>query len=461
MLPQVTIIGRINVGKSTLFNRLTETEKAITSSVPGTTRDRIIEKMSWGRTEFYLIDTGGVDIDQLKNSIGLLRSKKWKHAPTPIEKEVIKQAQKALKDANVILMVVDAQSGLMAHDRDLAKILKRFQKPVLLACNKIDSPKWAPRSAEFYKLGLGQPVSVSAISGSGTGDLLDIIVETLKSTPSIKTEMDRSEKVIEKIRVSFIGKPSVGKSSLVNSILGEERLITSPIPQTTREPQDIELEYKDKIIVLVDTAGLKKRRNTAPGLDMISYKRSVACIQRSDIVLFVVDIGAAQSSQDVRISRMIADSDASAIIIANKWDLLPDKESISAKAASDFIRKSFPPLSWAPIMYTSAATGKNINKILDLILEVCEKRKISLGESDLAKLLKNLLKMKRPYGGKGVEKPYIHKIVQTKTNPPEFALRLGKNQTLDKSYLHYVEKTLRKRFDLEGVNVKIHITSNH
>jgi len=456
-LPTVTIIGRINAGKSTLFNTLTETEKAITSPVPGTTRDRIIEKMSWSRTEFLLIDTGGVDIEQLKNSIGLLRTKKWKHEPGMIEKGVIKQAQKALKSADVILMVVDAQSGLMAQDRDLAKILKRYQKPIILVCNKIDSPKWASRVAEFYKLGLGQPIGVSALSGSGTGDLLDILVETLKPLISKKSKKEGDEKVLEKIRVSFIGKPSVGKSSLVNSILEEERLITSPIPQTTREPQDIELEYKDKIIVLVDTAGLKKRRNTERGLDMISHKRSLGCIKRSDIVLFVVDMGSPQSSQDVRISRMIADSTASAIIIANKWDLIPQNENVTSKEAQAFLKDAFPPISWAPIIYTSALLGKNVKKILDLVLEVYERRKIELTKTDENSLLKKIIKMKKPYGGSGTEKPFIRLIHQTKTNPPEFTILIGDDQTLDQSYLNYVEKSIRYQFDLEGVNVKIKI----
>ncbi|KKQ57092.1 MAG: GTP-binding protein Der [Parcubacteria group bacterium GW2011_GWA2_38_13] len=456
-LPTVTIIGRINAGKSTLFNRLTETEKAITSPVPGTTRDRIYSRVQWQKIQFNLIDTGGVDIEQLKNSIELLRTKKWIKEPGLIEKEVIKQTQKALKEATLLLFVADGQAGLMKHDRDLAKILKRFQKPIVLACNKIDSPKWNDRVSDFFSLGLGEPIPVSAKNGSGTGDLLDRIVEELNKVQKNNWDLVEKGTELETIRVSFIGKPSVGKSSLLNAILGEERVITSPIPQTTREPQDIDIIYKDKKITLVDTAGLKKRRNTAPGLDSVSYKRSLDCIKKSDIVLFVLDLSTHSSGQDLRLSGTIENSTASAIIIANKWDLIQNKETISAQIATDYIKKMLPPLSWAPIIYTSAVYGKNVQKILDLILEVYERRKIASTDEALAKILKNILRMKKPYGGTGIEKPYITKIKQTRTNPPEFTLYLGKNQSLDETYLNYVKKTFRTQFDLEGVNFKTKI----
>lgn len=456
-LPTVTIIGRINAGKSTLFNRLTETEKAITSPVPGTTRDRIYSRVQWQKIQFNLIDTGGVDIEQLKNSIELLRTKKWIKEPGPIEKEVIKQTQKALKEATLLLFVADGQAGLMKHDRDLAKILKRFQKPIVLACNKIDSPKWNYRVSDFFSLGLGEPVGVSAKNGSGTGDLLDRIVEELNKVQKNNWDLIDKGSELETIRVSFIGKPSVGKSSLLNAVLGEERVITSPIPQTTREPQDIDIIYKDKKITLVDTAGLKKRRHTAPGLDSISYKRSIDCIKKSDIVLFVLNLSTHSSGQDLRLSGTIEDSTASAIIIANKWDLIQNKETISAQIATDYIKKMLPPLSWAPIIYTSAVYGKNVQKILDLILEVYERRKIAATDAQLEKILKNILRMKKPYGGTGVEKPYIARIKQTRTNPPEFTLYVGRKQSLDETYLNYVKKTFRTQFDLEGVNFKTKI----
>ncbi|MFA6322744.1 MAG: ribosome biogenesis GTPase Der [Candidatus Buchananbacteria bacterium] len=452
-LPTVVIVGRINAGKSSLFNRLTEGGKALVSDIPGTTRDYNKGKVSWRTKTFELIDTGGVDIDILKNSIqALLPEKKIKKLffGKAIEKEIIKQTKAALIKADMVLMVVDGQAGLMQQDRELALVLKKFKKPIILACNKIDSPKWQASSHDFFKLGLGRPYAVSAANGSGTGDLLDELIKKIKGQrgrPKINDERP--------IKVAIIGKPNVGKSSLVNQILGEERVIVSEEPHTTREPQDTEIIYNDRKILIFDTAGLRKRAKIERGLEKMSTSRSLGLIKSADIILFITEVDKPITAQDSHLAGLIKDSGAGLILVGNKWDRLEEKtEKIDGQIRS-YYQRAFPFLSFAPLVFISALTGRNVQNILDVVLAVDENRNRLVEENELEKIIKILVRRQRPVQAKGQKSPHIFAIKQVKTHPPEFVVSVNEEDTLHFSYLRFIENQIREKFDFLGVPVKI------
>lgn len=452
MIPKITIVGHINSGKSTLFNRLTESRQALVSKIPGTTRDRNIGRVLWRGQEFSLIDTGGVDIEGVKNSIQMLLDKKTFSVRDTMEKNILFQTFVGISEADIILFLVDGKTGVLPQDRELALVLKKLKKPVIVVCNKIDSPKFFSSVHQFYSLGFGEPMGISASNGSGTGDLLDAIHICLQRMKKIHAQTPENK---DEIRVSIIGKPNAGKSSLVNSLLGYERVIVSPVPMTTREPQDTSLIYKGKNITLIDTAGLKRRAKTAPELDALSGKRAEGMIYASDIVLYIIDASDKFTSQDLRLSGVLSASLASVILVGNKWDLLQGKSTASDAEVRKYIFKTIHPLDWAPLIFISAKTGKNVNKILDLIVEVSERRKIVISEKAMNAFLKKLIKQKRPIGGTEGLRPKIIKIRQKKTNPPEFTVYLANEADLHFSYYKFIEKMLRSEFDLRGVNMKI------
>ncbi|HQA64098.1 MAG TPA: ribosome biogenesis GTPase Der, partial [bacterium] len=352
LLPQIAIIGRANVGKSTLFNRLIEQNKALVSKIAGTTRDRNIATAEWRGRRFQVIDTGGLDINK-KN-------------PDQISQEIIKQSQQAINKANLILFVVDAKSGIIASDSELAKALvKNKQKDkTILVVNKADSLRWRQPSAEMYKLNLGQPNMLSAANGSGVGDLLDLIVSRLPADKKIKTEQPNNE-----IKVAIVGKPNVGKSSLLNSILGEERVMVTDIAHTTRESHDTEFIYKKNKFTLIDTAGISRDNKLKnKSLEKKSIDRSLETIAKADIVLLVTEVQKNISTQDKKITQAILENSKSVIIVANKWDLIPDKDEKTINRYIDYYQANFPYLWWAPIIFVSAKENLRTKKILDLIL---------------------------------------------------------------------------------------------
>lgn len=455
-LPIVVIVGRINAGKSSLFNRLTESGKALVSDIAGTTRDYNTGKVDWRTKSFELIDTGGVNIDILKNSIQALlpnkQSKKLLQADI-IEKEIIKQTKTALQKADIILMVVDGQSGLLPEDRELALVIKKLGKPIVLVVNKIDGPKWQSNAIDFYKLGLGKPYALSAANGSGTGDMLD---DLLKKIPGRK---GRPKAIIEDeerpIKVAIIGKPNVGKSSLVNQILGEDRVIVSPEPHTTREPQDTEIIYNDKKIILIDTAGLRKKAKIERGLEKMAARRSINLIKSADIILFVTEVDQPTTVQDSHLAGLIKDAGAGVIIIGNKWDNLTEKtEKIDGQIRS-YYQRSFPFLGFAPLVFISALTGRNVQNILDVILAVDQNRRREIQAQDLERIKKSLVKNKRPVQAKGQKTPRLFTLIQKKTNPPQFVVMVREDDSIHFSYLRYIENQIRDNFDFIGVPINI------
>lgn len=455
-LPQVVIVGRINVGKSSLFNRLTDSTKALISKIAGTTRDYNIGQVNWRKKSFQLIDTGGVNIDILKNSIQELVAKPKKKKLKQIEEidqEIITQTKTAVAKADLILMLVDGQAGILPEDKELALVLKKLKTPILLVCNKIDNQKWRPNVDEFFKLGLGQPHGVSAANGSGLGDFLDELIKKIKWGPGRP-----SQKLEEKsIRVAIIGKPNTGKSSLLNKILGEKRVIVASTPHTTRDPQDTKISYKKQTITLIDTAGLRKKAKVETGLEKLSTKKALEQAKLADVVILVTEVDQPLTKQDAALAGLLKDLATGIILVSNKWDLLEDKDTKSDTVKKRDYQRHFPFLSFAPIIFTSAKTGKNVDKILDLILEVYQHKIKQLSDQELEKTLTRLVKRHKPVKAKGTKRPHIYAIRQTYTDPPEFTVTIGQDQTLHSSYVGYIENQIRHDFDFLGVPVKIRV----
>lgn len=440
-LAQVAIIGRANVGKSTLFNRFVEKNKAIVSSIAGTTRDRNIDTVKWRDREFILVDTGGMDID--------------KHASGTIEEGIIIQAKKAIKEADLVLFVVDAKDDIMPADRELAhEIIKEGGKEkTILISNKADSLRWRQPSADFFKLNLGEPFMVSAANGSGVGDLLDVILEKLPENRS-----QQIEKVGPKnIRVSIIGKPNVGKSSILNSMLGEDRVIVTDIAHTTRESHDTEFSYKDHTFTLIDTAGIMKSLKTGGTLEKKSLEKSIGTIKNSDVVLFVMEAQKQIDTQDKKITQEILENSKSLILVINKWDLIPDKGTNTINTYVDYYRGNLPYLWWAPIIFISAKEDLRTKKILDLVLEIKKSRETQISEGQLDHFLKTQIKKHRPSRGAGLKNPYLYKIEQTGTNPPRFAIHVNDPKILHFSYIRFIQNNLREKFKIIGTPIQIEL----
>lgn len=446
-LPKVAIIGRANVGKSTLFNKLTEQKKAIVSNISGTTRDRHYCNFLWRGANFTLIDTGGIDLvhDQA------------------FFKDVIKQATFALKEADLILFMVDVKNGLMPQDKEVGKLLKKNKKPIILVANKADNLRLKKQVDEFYKLGLGEPVPISALNGSGTGDLLDVVVENLK----LKTENFlrfhsrqvklKAENLSPSINVAIIGKPNVGKSSIVNAILGEERVIVSPTPYTTRDAQDIDLTYKKQPYTLIDTAGIRKQSKIKNKLERYSVGQAVDSIKRADITLLITDVSQALGKQDKHLSDVILQSAASLIIIANKWDLIEKKDEKTINKFIKYYQQFFPYLAFAPIIFTSAIEKQRMKKILDVVKEVYDERFKEISENALEEFLTTLLKKQPPAKGKGIKKPRIYGLKQLAVDPPSFELVKDFKSDLHISYVRFMENQLRQKFGFLGTPVIIRV----
>ena len=313
MKPLVAIVGRPNVGKSTFFNRMLGERVAIVEDMPGTTRDRIYGDTDWNGREFTLIDTGGLELgsDIPVGQVGL------DGQPGDIMKRVRAQAELAIEEADVIIFMVDAQAGITAADDEVADLLRRTQKPVILTANKSDNAKLRQDVVEFYSLGIGEPITISSTQGTGTGDLLDLIVDALP--PEQEGSEDEEEE--EVTRIAIVGRPNVGKSSLLNAILGFQRSIVSDVPGTTRDAIDIEFEYKDKKLILIDTAGIRRRGRVGPGVEKYSVLRSSRAIDRCDVALLLIDASEGLAAQDTHIAGEIHEKAKGVMVIVNKWDL--------------------------------------------------------------------------------------------------------------------------------------------
>lgn len=452
-LPLVVIFGRTNVGKSTLFNCLVEQRQALISDIPGTTRDSNLATVSWRGEKFTLVDTGGF------MDLNFLSQRKIK-AET-IDELVQKQARDYLKKADTILFVVDAKDGLLPQDKQMASILKRIisdTSKVLVIANKVDAFKRIPETSDFYNLGLGQIYPVSAATGAGTGDMLDEVIERGNIQENKEEEKNEEEnetvspasRLPQGIKICLLGKPNVGKSSLLNAILGYNRVIVSEIPHTTREPQTTNFTYKNQELILVDTAGITKHGHKSKTLEKFSMDKSLASLKKSDIALLILDINDPLTKQDSRLVEEIFERKKSLIIVANKWDLATERDT---KKYTQYIYNELPFATHAPIQFISAKNKSKIDHLLDLIIKVDSERHVTLSQNNLEWLMKTAVKKHRPTKGRGTKYPRLYEFSQTGTNPPSFKVRIGARESLADSYLRFLENQLREKFGFLGTPI--------
>ena len=421
----VAVVGFPNVGKSTLVNRLSESRAAVVHETPGVTRDRKEVMADWNGKRFRLIDTGGVDIaDQ-----------------TPITRSIAEQAHTAIAEADLILFVVDARAGITPGDEELAAILRRAHKPVLLLANKIDDPDQDALAFEFHRLGLGDPVPLSAQHGHGTGDLLDAVVTMLPgSGPKEVGE--------EAIRVAILGRPNVGKSSLLNALLGEERVIVSEVPGTTRDAIDTVLQRGDRTFVLVDTAGIRRKRKQRQGIEYYSELRALAAAERADVALVLIDASEGLVDQDLTVADIARKAQDSTLVVLSKWDITETElEDIRPRLESRLRQRP-------PLVTLSAKTGRGISRLLDRVEQLYEKHIARVGTGELNRFLAELREAREPPSRKGKRLNLLYGT-QVQARPPRFRFFVNDPGLITRDYGYWVENQLRDRFALQGVPVSI------
>jgi GTP-binding protein len=431
--PVVAIIGRPNVGKSTLFNRLVGARRAIVEDIPGTTRDRLHADISYRDRQFALIDTGGLEPEADEGYSALVRE----------------QVKAAVKEANVLLFILDATAGLTRTDSEIGEMLRRVATPVLVLANKVDNDARRDAALEFFELGLGEPMPISAYHDLGVRDVLDRLRELLPQS-SI-------EEAVDELRLAVVGRPNVGKSALVNAILGEDRVIVSEESGTTRDAVDTKFMYRDKPLVLVDTAGIRRRGRIERGVERYSVMRAREAIERSDIAVLVLDATEKLAAQDLHVAGYVADAYKGMIIAANKWDLKDDSDESRETFARNVLRRlQFTP--WAPLAFVSAKTGLNIDGLLDLALEIGETRSQRIPTSEVNTVLREAVAANPP-PSPGRRPLRIKYGTQAETRPPTFVFFTNDASLIHFSYRRYLENFLRKRFGFEGTAIKLEFRS--
>ncbi len=448
--PTVAIVGRPNVGKSTLFNRLAERRMAIVDDIPGTTRDRLATEVEWTGVIFDIVDTGGLDPTQVGPGKGQEPLSIGSHQ---FIEEIRSQAEIAIQESDAILFVVDGQSGVTPADREINASLRKVQQikdgepypPVLLVVNKCDNKETRQNAVQFYELGYNDIYIISAIHGSATGDMLDALVKVLPEGGEV--EEDTS------VKIAIVGKPNVGKSSLLNKIIGEDRVIVSNIPGTTRDSIDTSLVYKDVPITIIDTAGIRKRGSIDSGVEKFSVLRAMKAIERSDVALLVVDAFEGVKSQDTHVAGYILDEWKSAVVVINKWDLI-EKDTHTMAEFTNYVRYELNFMDYVPILFTSALTGKRVDQILDLAMEVQEARMVRLSTSQVNKIVQNA-QDKHPAPSKAGRHFKIYYGTQIRTNPPTFLLHVNDPKLTHFTYLRYLENQIREHTPFLGTPIKI------
>lgn len=446
--PVIALVGRPNVGKSTLFNRLTGERLAIVDEIPGTTRDRLLAEADWSGYFFYVMDTGGIDPAKGKGQTPL------SIGSNEFITQIRDQAELAIQESDVILFVVDGQTGVTPADHEIADILRRLQKkvdgqfhpPMILVVNKAESAKVRQVAAEFYELGMGDPYTVSALHGTGTGDLLDEVVRHIEAIGE-DMEEDTSAKI------AIVGKPNVGKSSLLNKMVGQERAIVSDIPGTTRDAVDTKLVYNDIPVTLIDTAGIRRRGKVSPGVEKYSVIRSMKAIERADVAILVIDATTSITSQDAHIAGYIKDAWKSAVVVVNKWDLI-DKDSYTINDYTTHIRSELNFMDYVPMIFISALTGKRVDQVLPLALRVQEERLVRLTTSQINKIIQRAQDM-HPAPSKTGKALRIYYGTQVRSDPPTFLLYVNDPGLAHFTYLRYLENQFRKDYPFIGTPIRI------
>ena len=428
MLPVVSIVGRPNVGKSTIFNRLIGERRAIVHDEYGVTRDRHYGESYWNGVDFTVIDTGGY----LPEDMGVMVV------------GIREQVHIALEESDVILLVVDTELGINTLDKSVSDLLRQKEKPVLVVANKADNEERRLNSSEFYELGFDEIFPISAISGSGTGELMDRIVEMLPQKDDAETTNFP--------KLAFIGRPNVGKSSLVNALLNDERSIVTDIAGTTRDTINSHFTYNNKNYTLVDTAGLRKRAKVKENIEFYSTIRTEKAIRECDIAILILDSVRGFEDQDKRVLREAEKFNKGLIIVLNKWDLIEDKDTNTVKEFEDYIYESVPQMSYIPILTISAMNKKRIHKVIELADKVIEERKKQISTSELNNFLDEILR-DRPLPMKRGKQLKIQYITQVKNDPPVFKFFMNNPQDLPPNYRRYIENKLRDRYSFTGVPI--------
>jgi GTP-binding protein len=445
--PVVALVGRPNVGKSTLFNRLAGERLAVVDGVPGTTRDRLVADADWNGVFFNIVDTGGID------PVAGSRLQPLSVGSADFIESIRFQAEVAIRESDAVLFLTDAESGVTPADEEVAQILRRYQvdkdgqpwPPVLLVVNKADSPARRDMAFQFYELGMGEPYPVSAIHGTGTGDLLDALVAVLPE--SQEQEED------EGVKIAIVGKPNAGKSSLLNQLLGETRAIVSPIPGTTRDAVDTSMEYEGISITLIDTAGIRRRGKIEPGVEKYSVLRSMQAIERADVSLLLVDATSGITSQDTHIAGFILEAWKSAVVLVNKWDLV-EKDSFTMEAYTQHIRQELNFMDYVPVLFISAKTGQRVERVLPIALQVQEERLVRLSTSQLNLILHNAQDA-HPAPSVGGRQFKIYYGTQVRSDPPTFLIYVNDPKLAHFSYVRYLENRMREQYAFVGTPIHL------
>lgn len=427
--PIVALVGRPNVGKSTLFNRLIGERRAIVEDVPGTTRDRIYGDSEWNGVPFTVVDTGGL----------LLA------AEEPLIQQVRAQVEAAIQEADVIVFLTDVKEGITAADEEIASLLRRTQKPVILAVNKADNPKRRMEALEFWNLGLGEPIPISALHGTGTGDLLDEIVAAF---PAAAEEEEREPGV----RIAILGRQNVGKSSLLNRLLRQERAIVSDIPGTTRDAIDTLLEYDGQPIVLIDTAGIRRRGRIERGIEKYSVLRALRALQRADVALLLIDATEGVTAQDQHIAGYILDEYKSVVVLVNKWDLIP-KDAHTMPAYAAHVRQALRFMDYVPVLFISAKTGQRVHRVLPTALDVYQARHQRIPTGELNRILQDTVARHAPPSKAGKRLKFYY-ATQAGVDPPTFIFFVNDPDLVHFSYERYLENQIRERYPFPGTPLR-------
>jgi len=431
--PVVAILGRPNVGKSTLFNRIVRKREAIVDDTPGVTRDRLYSPTDWAGEEFEIVDTGG-------------------YVPSSddiFDQAIRQQVDYAINEAAVIIFLTDVTAGVTALDEEIAALLQKSGNHVLLVVNKVDNDKREADLVDFYRLGLGEPIPVSAMSGRAIGDFLDKVTELLPK------EKLKSASGLESLKLAIVGRPNVGKSSYVNTLLGEEKLIVTDIPGTTRDAIDTRLRYKNRELVLVDTAGLRKRARVKENIEYFSNVRTMNALRKCDVAIVLIDAVEGIKDQDKKIIESAALAGKGIVIGVNKWDLVK-KETNTAREFEKEMQENVRELAYIPIMFISALTKQRVFRLLDMALSVSEERTRRLQTAELNRFIQYAVSRNFPasFGGKYVK---INYMTQIKSNPPLFVLFTNEPKGIKKNYKNYLENQLREQFGFMGVPIKIQV----
>jgi GTP-binding protein len=431
--PIVAIVGRTNVGKSTLLNRLAGRRIAVVADLPGTTRDRVFAPVSWQGRELTVVDTGG-----------------WQAKPQgSLEQKVKQQVEAAIAQADAVIFLVDAKDGAIAADEEIADALRAANKPIILAVNKVDSVKQANPVADFYHLGMGEPMAISAHHNRGIGELMDVVLAFLPPQPIGIAEPGEA-------KLAIVGRPNVGKSTLLNALLGDERAIVHESPGTTRDSLDAIMHWGDKEILLVDTAGIKRRGRVDAGVDYYSLLRALQAINRCDVALLLIDAGEFITAQDMHIAGYIIEVGKGIILLVNKWDLVPKEQRQKFKQS---VEQRFRFASYTSIIYISAKLGQGINRILPLAWEIWQERQKRIPQPEVDQVIKQAVSSYPP-PRTGSRRLHVTQAYQDESQPATFILKVNDTQLVHFSYKRYLENKLRQSFGFRGVPLKLIFTKS-